>query len=408
VASAGERSRLHEARPGTAPEIVAGWATASTGVRFATGRRGVMGTVASAAVGLSAIVAAVVFTASMDELVSRPELAGFNWDLLGRDSSASIDNAAIADRLGHHPAVERITGLSFVDLDIGGVAVPGSAWAAIRGAPWPPVSSGRAPHAPNEVLFSPATLADVGHEIGDVVTIGFVSAGDGGRRVELDVTIVGTAVSPSIALAGSETPRLDTGVLLRQEDVAGRSFEHGSAVLFDLVDGADPELIKAQFPGGLHDDVGAATEWFASAEPVEVRQADESMRFLVFGIGALLVALMVAVANSLLALVRERGRSFAVLKAIGFTPRQIARTVLWQSGIVIGAALIIAVPVGLIGGRWLYGGFADGIGVIVRPVAPLAALTLAVLGTVVLLHTVALVPAHYAARTHPARELRSE
>jgi ABC-type antimicrobial peptide transport system permease subunit len=75
---------------------------------------------------------------------------------------------------------------------------------------------------------------------------------------------------------------------------------------------------------------------------------------------------------------------------------------------VVGAALVLAVPIGVGLGRWLYHGFADGIGVVVEPVAPLLALSAAVVGAVALVQAVALVPARQARRTNAASALRWE
>jgi ABC-type antimicrobial peptide transport system permease subunit len=117
---------------------------------------------------------------------------------------------------------------------------------------------------------------------------------------------------------------------------------------------------------------------------------------------------MATVANNLLGFVRQRRNAFAVLKALGFTPRQIRSTVLSQSGLVVGAALVLAVPLGIAAGRSLYQGFAGSIGVIVEPVVPLLALAAAVFVAVALVQVVALVPARQARRTDAASELRWE
>ena len=402
-------SRPGEPRPGSSPSILGASPAISTGVRFATGRRGLLGAVSGAAVGLTSIIAAVTFTGSMDHLVARPELAGFNWDLVGRDSYAVIDAEAVADRLRDNADVERITGLTFADVEVDGTPLPASVWAATKGSPWPSLTNGRAPSGPNEILMGEKTMADLGYEIGDSITVGFAGAdNDPSAVVEFTMTVVGTAVSPSIGLAGTDTPRLDEGVLVRQEDIAGRTFEYGSSMLFDVVDGADPESVKALFPEGLPDDVDSKTEWFTTVHPAEVIQSDDAVNVLVLTIAALLIAVMATVAHNLLSFVRQRRNAFAVLKALGFTSRQIRVTVLSQSGLVVGAALVLAVPIGVGLGRWLYHGFADGIGVVVEPVAPLLALSAAVVGAVALVQAVALVPARQARRTNAASALRWE
>jgi hypothetical protein len=419
VAAASLRSaRRNEPRPGTAPGVLGIVPAVGTGVRFATGRRGLAGTVGGVAVGLTSVVAAVVFTGSMENLVTRPELAGFSWDLMGREPYESIDTGAVAEKLRDDPDVERITGLTFADVSVDGKPFPASVWAAIKGSPWPPLITGRAPQGPNEVLFSPKTLADLGHEVGDTLSVRFADdvgeAQPGTVEVNIAVTVVGTAVSPAIGLAGTDTPRLDEGLLIRQDDLAGRGVEFGSAVLFDLANGAGPDAVKAKFPGseGLPNPeeggIQADTEWIETSEPAEVIQAGAAVDVLALTIAALLVGVMATVTHNLLGFVRERRSAFAVLKALGFTPRQLRSTVLWQSGLVVGVALVVAVPLGIAAGRWLYQGFASGIGVIVEPVVPLLALPAAVLGAVGLVQAVALVPAHKARRTNAAAELRLE
>lgn len=416
IVAASSRRRIRgEAHPGSAPGVLGSNPAVATGVRFATGRHGLPGTVGGVAVGLMSIVTAVTFTGSMDRLVSRPELAGFNWDLMGTNGFGMIDTAAVVEQLRDDPDVERITGLTFADSTIDGTQVPATAWAAIKGSPWPPITAGRTPEGPNEILVGPGTLDTLGRQIGDAVTVAF--SGDptaGTPAVPIDMTVVGTAVSPAIGLPGTDTPRLGDGVLVRQADVANLGFEadlgveYGGAMLFGFRDGADTGLVRTRFPEGLPDDSGGTTEWFESAQPAEVIQTGAAVDVLELAIVALLIGVMATVGHNLLGFVRERRNAFAVLKALGFTPRQIRSTVLWQSGLVVGAGLVVAVPLGIAAGRWLYQGFAGGIGVIVQPIVPWPALTFAVLAAVALVQVVALVPARQARRTDAATELRWE
>lgn len=414
VATSWWRGRGSGLRPGAAPRILENSPAASAGLRFATGRRALPGTVASVAVGLAAVVAAVVFTGSMDSLVARPDLAGFNWDLAGRDSYDEIDSEIVAEQLGGDPAIERIAGLTFGDASVDGVPQRVGVWAAIEGSPWPTLVAGRAPQGPNEILAGTGTLDRLGYDVGDRFTVGFnaTSADDTVTQVfEVDMTVVGTAVSPPIGLPGADTPRLDEGLLVRQEDLtlllegaggagdADLSFEFGGAVLFDLADLADPGSIKAQFPDGLPDSDELVTEWFETAQPAEVIQSGAAVDLLAPAIAALLIMVTATIAHNLLGFVRERRNDFSVLCAVGFTRRQIRATVLWQSGLVVGAALLAAVPLGIAVGRWLYRGFASDIGVIVQPVVAWPALTATILGAAALIQAVALIPAQRARRS---------
>lgn len=399
--------RSGESRPGKAPGVLGSTPACGTGIRFATGRRGLLGTVTTAAVGLTTIVAGVVFIGSLNNLISRPDLAGFDWDLMGLDSHAAIDTAAVVDQLQDVQGVERITGLTFVDAAVNGTPVPGSVWAALDGLPWPPIINGRAPAAPNEMLVGPETLRAIESHIGETVTVEF---GDGpaGQTTAIEMTIVGTAVSPAIGIGGTDTPRLNDGVLFRSEDIVGLASTYGGAVLFDLDDQSDAASIIALFPEGLPDDFDIPTEWFVSAEPAEVTQADSASDVLVLAMIVLAIGVLAALGANLLGFVRERRNAFAVLKAVGFTPRQIRAAVLWQSGSVLALSLVVSVPLGLFFGRWLYQRFAEGIGVIDTPALAVVALLAVLFGTVLLVQATALLPAYQARRTRPASELRSE
>ena len=56
---------------------------------------------------------------------------------------------------------------------------------------------------------------------------------------------------------------------------------------------------------------------------------------------------------TLVASVRQRRRQFAVLKALGFTQRQLAASVAWQSSVAALVGVVVGVPVGIALGRWM-------------------------------------------------------
>ena len=65
--------------------------------------------------------------------------------------------------------------------------------------------------------------------------------------------------------------------------------------------------------------------------------------------------------------VRRRRRDLAILRTIGFTRRQISRTVAWQAATIAAAALAIGIPLGVVVGRFAWSLFASRLGVV--PVA---------------------------------------
>ena len=79
-----------------------------------------------------------------------------------------------------------------------------------------------------------------------------------------------------------------------------------------------------------------------------------------------------ALGLTLVASVRRRRREFALLKALGFTQRQLAATVAWQSSVSAAVGVIFGLPLGIALGRWLWTLFARGISAVPDPTVPVA------------------------------------
>ena len=98
----------------------------------------------------------------------------------------------------------------------------------------------------------------------------------------------------------------------------------------------------------------------------------------------------------------------ALLKTLGFTERQAAAAIVWQSSIAVVIGMIIGVPVGVITGRSLWVLFADEINAVPAPIVPSALIAVMVVGALVLANIVAAVPGRIAARTPTSLLLRAE
>ena len=85
---------------------------------------------------------------------------------------------------------------------------------------------------------------------------------------------------------------------------------------------------------------------------------------------ALAVGAIAALALTLIASVRRRRRDLALLKALGFTRRQLAGTVAWQSTIAVGVGVVIGVPLGIVAGRELWDLFAHELHVVPQAERP--------------------------------------
>ena len=64
---------------------------------------------------------------------------------------------------------------------------------------------------------------------------------------------------------------------------------------------------------------------------------------------------VLALTLTLVASVRRHRRELALLKTLGFVPRQLAAVVSWQASVVALLGVAIGVPVGLVVGRSLLG-----------------------------------------------------
>jgi ABC-type lipoprotein release transport system permease subunit len=125
------------------------------------------------------------------------------------------------------------------------------------------------------------------------------------------------------------------------------------------------------------------------------------------GIG-LAVGAASALGMTLIASVRRRRRDLALLKTLGFTRRQLAAVVAWQSTIAVGIGIIIGVPLGIIIGRELWNRFATALHVIPHPTVPSLTITLIAVGALTLANLVAAIPGLQAARTPSALLLHEE
>jgi ABC-type lipoprotein release transport system permease subunit len=128
------------------------------------------------------------------------------------------------------------------------------------------------------------------------------------------------------------------------------------------------------------------------------------------GLLAGLVALLAVatVAHALVSSVRRRRRDLAILKTLGFARGQVTQTVAWQASTFALAALLVGMPLGIVGGRWAWRLVADQLGVTTGPVVPPLPVLAITAGGLLVANLVAAGPGWAAARIRPAVALRAE
>jgi ABC-type antimicrobial peptide transport system permease subunit len=153
---------------------------------------------------------------------------------------------------------------------------------------------------------------------------------------------------------------------------------------------------------------GSTFDYADAVRPPEIVDADR-MRTVPLLAGALLVlAAVIGLALAVVVSVRGRRRELAILRALGFTGRQLRTSVHVQAVATMAVALACGIPVGIALGRVAWRAFADRLGVAAGPVVPLGWIAATVVGGLAVALVAAAVPARTAASVDPATVLRSE
>jgi ABC-type antimicrobial peptide transport system permease subunit len=194
----------------------------------------------------------------------------------------------------------------------------------------------------------------------------------------------------------------------------------GAFLTFDAVDGvggrAPHNVVLVRFRPDA-DRAAAVASLTRAIAPIPVSSAALPRDLASFGrvdglpiaVAAILGIMAGAVlVYTLLTAIRRRRRDLAVLKALGFLRRDLARTVGVQSMTLAALALVIGLPVGVLLGRVVWERFADWQGIPSVPTVSVIVLAIVGVAVFVVAALIAVVPARVAARTAPADALRTE
>jgi ABC-type antimicrobial peptide transport system permease subunit len=111
---------------------------------------------------------------------------------------------------------------------------------------------------------------------------------------------------------------------------------------------------------------------------------------------------------TLLTSVRRRRRDLALLKALGFTRRQLSELVAWQSTVSVAIGVVIGLPLGIVFGRAMWDLFAHELFAIPDPTVPVLATGLVAVGSLLLANLIAAIPGRRAANTSTSLLLNAE
>jgi cell division protein FtsX len=402
---------------GLPPSAVVGTRNAlepGAGVRSVPVRSTLLGSITAVA----AVVSAVVFGASLAGLISHPVRYGWNWNVIMQaEGGYGSFNPAIVNRVMRgQPAVAAWSEFSFVQLSVDGQVFPVMGVQRRVGTVEPPTVSGQPLHGPDQIELGAGTLAELGKKVGDTVRIG-------SRPYTRTVRITGVVTLPSFGLATADHVSLGRGAMLPEATLLAAEGATGrqsgaesqptvpSTIAIDLVpgttaaqrarlvhqiDAANPD----QTPGGTYELRSAL-----AAAIVNARQMGGQPIALALGLAA---AAVLSLALTVLSSVRRRRQELALLKALGMTRGQIRSVVAWQTTLTLLIAVAIGGPLGVVGGRLAWQGFAGSLGAMPVSEIPVAGLILGLLALVLAGNLLSAAPAALAARTRPAIALRAE
>jgi putative ABC transport system permease protein len=386
--------------------------TAVAGVKLAlepgSGRTAVpvRTTLLGVTLGIAALATAFSFSTSLTHLLGTPRLYGQNWDAsFFAPFRTNLAKTLLVPELARDRRVEAIgIGTTALPMTVDRLRLGGIGMDRVRGKVTPPIRTGREPRTRDEIVLGTKTLEKLGKKVGDNVMASIQGASQTRMRV------VGTAVIPPVG----------TNARLGE----GAAFRYGALGKLCQCDVPPEDTVLVRFRQGV-DKAAAIRELrarfrreFREQQPEEVVSRPERPTDLVnFGrvqslpviLAGLLAALAAAVlGHALVTSIRRRRRDLAVLKTLGFVRGQVRRTVAWQATVFASISLLVGVPLGVAGGRWLWTAFANQLGIVPEPVVPALPLLLAVPATVLFANVIASLPAGMAARTQPALALRTE
>lgn len=315
--------------------------------------------------GIAGLAAVLTFGVSLDRLVASPDRWGFTADVSVIDANDDIVAALVAD-----PSVGELSLLSVNQVRLNGDVVAAYAVDPVgaSGPGWT-VLDGRLPRDAREVVLGRRVLDDLGAHTGSTVELA-----DGTR-----LTVVGTGVGPVLNGEG-----LGTSVLLTAERLAASGETSGFR----------EALVTAADPARAHDLIAALSEPYevmVRRPPAEVANLDQLGRLP--DVLALSLALIAALAllHALVTTARRRS-TFDVLRALGFTSRDVVATLFATGGTIVGIGLAVGLPAGVAVGRLLWWAVADAIGVATDIAVPAATLVAVAGGAVAVGALAALVP----------------
>ncbi len=400
------------------PSPVSGWLNAAgappsavIGVRHALerGSGSAASPVATAILGTVLAVAALcgtgVFAASLDHLGTDPSLYGDNYQVL----VYAVNTASVIARIEHTPGINALSIGTESRVEINHVFASSFVTASLRGPVLLSVVEGALPTKPGQIALGAATLHQAGVHVGSIVPVK-VGQPQGAPRMET-LQVTGVVALPT-GVADDQVGLGDgADVSLSEFCPSGQPIRRCAAIIgpqssFAVLARVNPGPVGRAAVATLEADFPSQTA--TPVAPKGLVNFGQAVDFpLIFGI---MLALFGAatLTHLLVVSIGRRRHEMGLLKSLGFTRRQVAAVVYWQTATVTLVGLILGTTIGIAVGREVWGDFARNIGVVPAPVVDTATTVLLLAGVVVTAALLAIVPALAAARARASDALRAQ
>ena len=396
-----ERAPSRPTRVGRAVSDAGATPSVAVGVGFALGRSRraipVWSTIGAITIGVTGVIAALVFASTLDRLVDTPSRYGWTWGVVLDGFGGAEDGVCPrSDPAQRDPGITALAEYCYANnISIAGRPATGSAFRQVHGRIDPTIVHGRAPRNPREIALGAKVLASTGKSIGDQVVVG-----SAGRHRKYD--IVGTTVLPSI---GEANP-LAGGALFTVgglDRISTNDVDRDNYVIVRL-DPAARETAVFRRLAATH----ANLDPISPSVPAEIERLRQIDMFPAILAGLTVVIAGIATGYTLIVSVRRRRRELAILRTVGFTRGQVRATVAWQATTLAVFGLVLGIVLGFVVGERVWNTVADDLGVSPSIAIPTLAVVLVIPITVLVAIVIAAIPARSAAQTPPAVVLRAE
>lgn len=381
------------------------------GSRFALeagrGRQGVpvRPALVGAVLGVVGVIGALVFSNGVADASTHLERFGQTHQLVAFLGANDEDIAPTPKVMKAIEADPGVAGVADVRVGVGsnGGTAQGPATVTLLTYTWGAkplptvVTSGRMPHAPDEVLLAPRSISALHTGVGSTVELSGTSAK--GR-----FTVVGTGLMP----IGFHNGYVDGGWVTDAgyDRIFNSSKFHLAYVA--VRDGASAGAVSERLGVTMAHNADTAAVSFgppdALSEVFQLRDIRQLPRLLGVFLALLAVA---AVGHALATAVRRRRRDLAVLRALGMTRRQCAGVIVTQASVLAVVGVAFGVPLGLALGRTVWREVTDALPLQYRAPWTVAVL-LVIPAALVVANVIAAWPGRRAAHIRVADVLRAE